>query len=96
MTNGSDSGTNSNFGQIESAAIEILSDLGEFTATSYWEDGPADYLAEHARRGGLEVSIDEWGNVLATKHGNDLAAPGIAFVAPVSYTHLTLPTTPYV
>ena len=81
MTNGSDSGTNSDFGQIESAAIEILSDLGEFTATSYWEDGPADYLAEHARRGGLEVSIDEWGNVLATKHGNDLAAPGIAFVA---------------
>ncbi|MBT3994294.1 MAG: M20/M25/M40 family metallo-hydrolase [Chloroflexi bacterium] len=81
MTNGSDSGTNSDFGQIESAAIEILSDLGEFTATSYWEDEPADYLAEHARKGGLEVSIDEWGNVLATKLGNDPAAPGIAFVA---------------
>jgi len=81
MTNGSDSGTNSSFGQIESAAIEILSAIGEFAATSYWEDGPADYLAERARNGGLEVSIDEWGNVLATKPGIDRSMPGIAFVA---------------
>ena len=84
MTTSSDSGNNTSSGgsgQIKSAAIEILSELGEFAATSYWEDGPADYLAEHARNVGLEVVIDEWGNVLATKHGKDHAAPGIAFVA---------------
>jgi putative aminopeptidase FrvX len=84
MTTGSDSvnnATSGGFGQIESAAIDILSELGEFSATSYWEDGPADYLAEHARKGGLEISVDEWGNVLATKPGTDPAAPGIAFVA---------------
>ena len=84
MTTGSDSvnnATSGGFGQIESAAIDILSELGEFNATSYWEDGPADYLAEHARKGGLEISVDEWGNVLATKPGTDPAAPGIAFVA---------------
>lgn len=66
---------------IESSAMEILSDLGQFTATSYWEDGPAGYLADRARSAGLEVSIDEWGNVLATKKGSDPGAPGIAFVA---------------
>jgi endoglucanase len=66
---------------IEIAGIEILSDLGKFPATSYWEDGPADYLAERARKSGLEVDIDEWGNVLVTKPGTSSEAPGIAFVA---------------
>jgi len=66
---------------IESSAIEILSDLGKFTATSFWEDGPADYLADRAELSGLEVTIDSWGNVLATKSGSDHNAPGIAFVA---------------
>lgn len=66
---------------IESSAIEILSDLGKFTATSFWEDGPADYLADRAELSGLEVTIDPWGNVLTTKKGSDPGAPGIAFVA---------------
>ena len=66
---------------IETTAIEILSDLGRFTATSFWEDGPAGYLAERATTAGLDVLIDEWGNVLATKAGSDSSAPGIAFVA---------------
>jgi putative aminopeptidase FrvX len=66
---------------IETTAIEILSDLGRFTATSFWEDGPAGYLAERAKTAGLDVLIDEWGNVLATKAGSDSSAPGIAFVA---------------
>jgi putative aminopeptidase FrvX len=66
---------------IESNALKILSDLGKYTATSYWEDGTAGYLAERAKAAGLDVSIDEWGNVLATKPGTDPAAPGIAFVA---------------
>ncbi|MCH8230464.1 MAG: M28 family peptidase [Chloroflexi bacterium] len=66
---------------IESSAIEILSDLGKFTATSFWEDGPADYLADRAELSGLEVTIDPWGNVLARKRGSDPDAPGIAFVA---------------
>ena len=67
--------------KIESSALEILSDLGKFTATSFWEDGPADYLAERAESTGLEVMIDSWGNVLTTKRGSDPDAPGIAFVA---------------
>jgi putative aminopeptidase FrvX len=67
--------------KIENTAIEILSDLGRFTATSFWEDGPAGYLAARAKAAGLTVSIDEWGNVLATKAGSDSDAPGIAFVA---------------
>jgi endoglucanase len=67
--------------KIESSAIEILSDLARLPATSFWEDGPADYLADRARSAGLAVSIDEWGNVLATKTGTKPDAPGIAFVA---------------
>ena len=66
---------------IESSALEILFGLGKFTATSFWEDGPADYLADRAELAGLEVSVDEWGNVLATHQGTDSRAPGIAFVA---------------
>lgn len=67
--------------QIESSALEILAELGKLPATSYWEDGPARYLAVRARDAGLDVSLDEWGNVLATKAGTDPDAPGIAFVA---------------
>ncbi|HIF71597.1 MAG TPA: hypothetical protein EYQ61_03420 [Dehalococcoidia bacterium] len=70
-----------NSNSLESKALEILSDLGKFTCTSYWEEGTAGYLAERAGAVGLEVSFDEWGNVLATKPGTDPAAPGIAFVA---------------
>ena len=81
MTNGSNTGTISNTGRIESAAFEILSELSEFTATSYWEDGPADYLYNRASKSGLGVSVDEWGNVLATKDGDDPTLPGIVFVA---------------
>lgn len=66
---------------LESNAIEILSELGKFTATTYWEDGPSKYLADRSRSTGLEVSSDDWGNVLATKKGSDPDAPGIAFVA---------------
>lgn len=66
---------------IGTSALEILSDLGKYTATSYWEDGTAGYLAERAKAAGLDVSIDEWGNVLATKPGGDPTTPGIAFVA---------------
>jgi putative aminopeptidase FrvX len=66
---------------IESSAIKILSELGKLPATSYWEDGPARHLAVHAREAGLDVSIDDWGNVLATKSGTNPDAPGIAFVA---------------
>lgn len=67
--------------QIESASLEILSELGRFTATSYWEDDTSGYLADRARNSKLTVSIDEWGNVLVTKPGTDANAPGIAFVA---------------
>lgn len=72
-----------NFGldSIETAGIEILSELGKLPATSYWEDGPVRYLAARARESGLEVSIDDWGNVLVTKAGTNADAAGIAFIA---------------
>ena len=66
---------------IKIAGIEILSDLGKFPATSYWEDGPAAYIKNRAKCLGLEVSVDQWGNVLAVKPGSDPNAAGIAFVA---------------
>lgn len=68
-------------GTLENSGIELLSELGKFNATSFWEDGPADYVAGHAAKAGLDVSIDEWGNVLVSKSGTDSDAPGIAFVA---------------
>ena len=66
---------------IERTSFEILSDLGKFPVTSYWEDGPAAYLRDRAIRAGLEVSMDHWGNVLVKKPGTDQMSPGIAFVA---------------
>ena len=66
---------------IERTSFEILSDLGKFPVTSYWEDGPAAYLRDRAICAGLEVSMDHWGNVLVKKPGTDQMSPGIAFVA---------------
>ncbi len=71
----------SDFSRIESSAIEILTELGAFTATSYWEDGPVGYLANRAAKSGLDVSIDDWGNVLVSRDGSEPDVPGIAFVA---------------
>ena len=70
-----------NIEKIESISLEILADLGGFSATSYWEDDTAGYLAKRAASAGLEVAVDRFGNVLVTKPGSDLDAPGIAFVA---------------
>ena len=71
----------SEFCNLKRNAIEILSELAGFKATSYWEDGPVGYLADRAAASGLEVEIDEWGNALVTRHGTDGAKPGIGFVA---------------
>jgi putative aminopeptidase FrvX len=72
---------NSDSELLQSSAIQILAELGKLPATSYWEDGPTKYLAVRAKEAGLDVSLDQWGNVLATKSGNNPEAPGIAFVA---------------
>ena len=66
---------------IQCTSFEILSDLAKFPVTSYWEDAPAAYLRDRAKRAGLEVSMDVWGNVLVKKPGTDHRSPGIAFVA---------------
>ena len=66
---------------IQCTSFEILSDLAKFPVTSYWEDAPAAYLRDRAKRAGLEVSMDVWGNVLVKKPGTDDRSPGIAFVA---------------
>ena len=67
--------------KLESASIEILAKLGSFSATSYWEDDVAEYLAKRADEAGLKMSVDQFGNVLVTKPGSDSSAAGIAFVA---------------
>ena len=70
-----------NLGEIESIGLKILADLGNFTATSYWEEAPTGYLAARARKAGLNVAIDPYGNLLVLKSGTDRSAPGICFVA---------------
>ena len=70
-----------NIGEIESIGLKILADLGNFTATSYWEEAPTGYLAARARKAGLNVAIDPYGNLLVLKSGTDRSAPGICFVA---------------
>ena len=57
---------NSDSELLQSSAIQILAELGKLPATSYWEDGPTKYLAVRAKEAGLDVSLDQWGNVLAT------------------------------
>ena len=66
---------------IKSTSFEILSDLAKFPVTSYWEAGPAAYVRDRASSVGLEVSVDQWGNVLVEKPGTDRMSSGIAFVA---------------
>ena len=66
---------------IKSTSFEILSDLAKFPVTSYWEAGPAAYVRDRAMSVGLEVSVDQWGNVLVEKPGTDRMSSGIAFVA---------------
>lgn len=67
--------------QLGDRALQILRDLAMFNSTSYWEQEVTDYLYETANTAGLEVSVDQFGNITAEKPGTNHGAPGIAFVA---------------
>ena len=62
-------------------ALRSLAALGRLPAVSYYEHRGADYVKSACEQAGLAVTVDRWGNVLATRPGADTDAPGLAFVA---------------
>ena len=55
--------------------------LGRLPAVPYYEHRGAEYVQTACEKAGLAVTVDQWGNVLATRPGTDENAPGLAFVA---------------
>ena len=58
-----------------------------------WRHGQTDYNSQGRIQGRVDVPLNETGRDQARRAAEDIAALG---PTPVSYTHLTLPTTPYV
>ena len=69
------------YSQVRKTALKALGSLGRLPATSYYEHAGALYVAKKCEDLGLDVQIDHWGNVLASRHGTEPDAPGLAFVA---------------
>ena len=69
----------------QTRALEILESLGNRPAAPFHEGGPASYLIEQATVLGVDVRVDEFGNVIAHYEGGDLGTervdPPIAYVA---------------
>ena len=69
----------------QTRALEILESLGNRPAAPFHEGGPASYLIEQATALGVDVRVDEFGNVIAHYEGGDLGIervdPPIAYVA---------------
>ena len=62
-------------------ALRSLAALGRLPAVPYYEHRGAEYVMSACEKAGLAVTLDQWGNVLATRPGADPDAPGLAFVA---------------
>ena len=62
-------------------SLRSLAALGRLPAVPYYEHRGAEYVMSACERAGLAVTLDQWGNVLATRPGTDADAPGLAFVA---------------
>ncbi|MCH8817989.1 MAG: hypothetical protein IIC92_09720 [Chloroflexi bacterium] len=67
--------------QLAAIGLNYLEDLGGIPATSYYERPVADYILSRCADAGIDTRADRYGNVLATRPGQDDSAPGIAFVA---------------
>ncbi len=67
--------------EAQQLALETLESLCRIPTVPFHEEGVARHLYSSMKEQGLEVSLDKYGNVLATRPGRDAAAPGIAFVA---------------
>jgi putative aminopeptidase FrvX len=67
----------------EKRALEILESLGNRPAAPFHEGGPASYLIEQAKSLGVDVRVDEFGNVIAHYQGasSENSQPPVAFVA---------------
>ena len=63
-------------------ALEILRELDSRPAAPFYEEGPAHYIFDTAKRLGVDVRRDAYGNVIAKYRKNpDESQPPIAFVA---------------
>ncbi|MCH7800579.1 MAG: hypothetical protein IIC24_03435, partial [Chloroflexi bacterium] len=69
----------------EVRALEILESLGNRPAVPFHEGGPASYLIEQAKSLGVDVRVDQFGNVIAHYQGADSGSEGdqppVAYVA---------------
>jgi len=69
----------------EARALEILESLGNRPAAPFHEGGPANYLIEQARTLGVDVRVDQFGNVIAHYQGAGAGfeggQPPLAYVA---------------
>ncbi|MCH8224084.1 MAG: M20/M25/M40 family metallo-hydrolase [Chloroflexi bacterium] len=62
-------------------ALKTLESLCRIPTVPFHEEGVVRHLYTAMSEVGLTVSLDRYGNVLATRPGRDADAPGIAFVA---------------
>ncbi|MDP6821900.1 MAG: M28 family peptidase [Dehalococcoidia bacterium] len=67
--------------QLTAIGLGYLAGLGAIPATSYYEQPVADYILSQCASIGVETHVDRYGNILATRPGQDDSATGIAFVA---------------
>ncbi len=67
--------------EVRETALKALATLGRLPSAPYYEQAGAEYVRVACEQMGLEVQIDRWGNVLATRPGSVPDAPGLAFVA---------------
>lgn len=67
--------------QLAAIGLNYLAGLGAIPATSYYEKPVADYILAQCNDIGVETQVDRYGNILATRRGQDADADGIAFVA---------------
>ena len=67
--------------QLSAIGLNYLAGLGAIPATSYYEKPVADYILAQCADIGVETQVDRYGNILATRPGEDESADGIAFVA---------------
>ena len=69
----------------QSRALEILESLGNLPAAPFHEGGPAGHLIEQAQALGVDVRVDEFGNVIAHYQGvgqeTGSGDPPVAYVA---------------
>jgi endoglucanase len=62
-------------------ALETLESLCRIPTVPFHEEGVARRLYSSMSERGLAVSLDDYGNVLATRPGRAAGAPGLAFIA---------------